>query len=341
MLKIVFSSLPCLVCLFWSINYLLRWNKHNRSQHILLLFSLVCTVLYGCHASFFSGENTSLIDVIWSACSLSVYPLYYFYLVSLSGSSRHFPPQLGLLLLPALVIPIFKLLFAWPILDRVQQLAFVVLTIYVCVRGLQRLRAFDHAMKEYYADTEDKSSYSLRLLLILFTFTSFLSAIFSVIGREFFAEDLLVIIPSMLFSTLLFAVLYIGDSYSFEASQMQVEEEKVGPTEAINPTETVQYIARLQYLMEEEKIYLEPNLKISDVAARAGTCRTYISNYLNQQLDTSFSDYINKRRIAHAEQLLAADPSAKTSYLATASGFVSEQSFLRNYRKFTGHALRE
>lgn len=341
MLKIVFSSLPCLVCLFWSINYLLRWNKHNHSQHILLLFGFVCTVLYACHASFFNGENTFMIDVIWSACSLSVYPLYYFYLVSLSSSSRYFQPELGLLLLPALVIPILKLLFAWSILDRVQQLSFVIVTIYVCVRGLKRLRTFDHALKEYYADMEDKSSYQLRLLLIFFTVTSFFSAIFSVIGRNVFAEDLLVMIPSILFSTMLFAVLYIGDNYTFEAVQMQYEGEEQLPSVAENVQGEAQYIARLRYLMEEEKIYLEPNLKISDVAARAGTCRTYISNYLNQQLDTSFSDYINKRRIAHAEQLLAADPSAKTSYLATASGFVSEQSFLRNYRKFTGHALRE
>lgn len=339
MLKNLFSVLPCLVCLFWSINYVLRWNRHNRSQHILALFALVCTVLYGCHASFFNGLSTPLTDVLWSVCSLSVYPLYYIYLVSLSETKRRFQPSLSILFAPAVVIPMLKLLFTWPLLERVQQFAFVVLTIYVCVRGLQRLRAFDHAMKEYYADMEDKSSHSLRFLLIGFTLTSFFSAIFSVIGREFFVEDMLVMIPSVLFSIMLFAVLFIGDAYVYEAIQMQIEAED--PMGVNSTEETAQYIARLQYLMEEEKIYLEPNLKISDLAARAGTCRTYVSNYVNQQLGVSFSDYINKQRIAHAEKLLLSDPTAKISYLATASGFVSEQSFLRNYRKFTGHGLRE
>lgn len=346
MFKTLFSILPCLVCFFWSIIYFLRWNKHNRSQHILTLFAVVCTVLYGCHARFFSGESSLLTDVLWSGCSLSVYPLYYYYLVSLSSETRCPWARLSVLLVPALVIPVLKLLFGWSVLERVQQLAFVVVTVYVCVRGLQRLSVFDRRLKEYYADTEDKSSYQLRLLLIFFTITSFFSAIFSVIGRNVFAEDLLVMIPSILFSTMLFAVLYMGDSYAFEAIQMQSEGEQLPKEEVMAVSESTQeeqarYIARLRYLMEEEKIYLEPNLKISDVAVRAGTCRTYISNYINQQMGMSFSDYINKQRIAHAEALLESEPDAKISYLSMASGFVSEQSFLRNYRKFTGHAIRE
>lgn len=140
---------------------------------------------------------------------------------------------------------------------------------------------------------------------------------------------------------MLFVFFYIGDRYSFSARQMR-EEDMMLPEEderlqqPMSNEEQAQFVIRLNQLMSEDKIYLEPNLKLRDLALRAGTCRTYMSEYLHHTLNTSFSDYINEQRIRYAQRLLEADPNVSILYLSAKSGFNSEQSFLRNYRKFTG-----
>ena len=51
----------------------------------------------------------------------------------------------------------------------------------------------------------------------------------------------------------------------------------------------------------------------------------------------SFSDYINNLRVEHAKTLLSQNTeNTKILTIATRSGFSSEQSFYRNFNKFTG-----
>ena len=209
--------------------------------------------------------------------------------------------------------------------------------------GLVRLYRLERDIQNTYSNTTDKSSRGIQWLLTCFALTSLFSIIFSAIGRDTFREDLLVAVPSLLFSTMLFILFYVGDRYSFSARQMQSEEcpplgsEEELPT-PVSDEEQAQFVARLQHLMEEEQVFLEPNLKLNDLALRVGTCRTYLSNYLNQTLKVSFSDYINEQRIRYAQRLKERETDATISYLSVKSGFNSEQSFVRNYRKFTGQS---
>lgn len=46
-----------------------------------------------------------------------------------------------------------------------------------------------------------------------------------------------------------------------------------------------------------EKVYLNLKLNIVELAMAVGTNRTYISNYINQQLHTTFYEYVNKWRL--------------------------------------------
>lgn len=284
---------------------------------------------------------SALGEWLWMTCSLAVYPLYYIYILRLTTIQKQFPWACLGLLLPALVVPPLEYFF--PVINAwfVRQIFMVLIVAYVCAAGLLALNRFEREIHEFYADVDDKSSYSIRTLLIFFTFCSVCSVVFSSIGREFFQQSVLLCVPSALFSVLLFAVFYLGDGYTFMAQEMHIEEPREETLEEVAEAETARWVAELERLMTEEKIFLEPNLKIADVASRAGTCRTYVSNYINQQKGTSFSDYINEQRIHYAQQLLEHDASLTITYLAAATGFASEQSFVRNFRKFSSTPLRK
>lgn len=92
---------------------------------------------------------------------------------------------------------------------------------------------------------------------------------------------------------------------------------------------------RITALFIIEKIYLDPNLKLSDIAKAAGTNRTYVSAFFNRESDSTFYDYVNSLRIEHACRLLLGT-GANLKLIAEQSGFNSQQSFIRVFNKIKG-----
>ncbi len=83
-------------------------------------------------------------------------------------------------------------------------------------------------------------------------------------------------------------------------------------------------------VFREKKIYLNPTLNINDLAQELGTNRTYVSNYINQQLHTTFYEYVNNWRVEQAIDLLTSTD-LSLQEVATQSGFNSISSFRRYF----------
>ena len=90
-------------------------------------------------------------------------------------------------------------------------------------------------------------------------------------------------------------------------------------------------------LFEKEQLYLNPRLKLSDVARRVGSNRTYLSRFFNQSNGLTFYDYVNSMRVKHAAELLLST-SHSITMIAEESGFNSLSTFRRvfiSYHKCT------
>ena len=92
----------------------------------------------------------------------------------------------------------------------------------------------------------------------------------------------------------------------------------------------------IQSLIEKERLYLQPNLKTEDLAKRLGTNRNYIYQAINVKMGTSFTKYINQKRIEYAAQLIEKKPKALLTDISYQSGFTSVSAFYRNFRFFKG-----
>lgn len=93
---------------------------------------------------------------------------------------------------------------------------------------------------------------------------------------------------------------------------------------------------RLQQIMEVNKIYLNPLVTLGDVALAIGTNKTYLSEYFNSTLNTTFYDFINTYRIAEACRIIDAMPTEgrkPMTAVAEMSGFNSISSFNRYFSK--------
>ena len=339
MYQTLLSFIPFFVCLFWFITFITHYRKCDRAKRILTWFLATCVVLYLCHGLYFTVGLSHPMECLWTLCSMSVYPLYYVYICNLV-SHPNAPMKLFLFLLPGIIVAVAKLLFPDVAVDSARQLIFAIQVFVVIYFGFRKLHTFDREIANVYADTEGRDTTAVKHLLIAFVITSFLSAVANALGKQYFAQsDLMVIVALTPFSIMLFALSYIGfvRDFSFEQFVKDCNDDIGQPTEDTLAIEESKVGKSIDHHLITQQLYLTPNLKIGDLAKATGICRTYISNYINQTKGMSFSDYINNLRVEHAKTLLSHNTDhTKIVIIATQSGFSSEQSFYRNFRKFTG-----
>lgn len=343
MLRIFFSYLPFVVCLGWFVAFALRYAKNDSAKRVFTVFLATCVLLYYCHSQFFTSGLSVPMECLWMLCSLSVYPLYYIYIRVLISHPTRPAYSIGLLL-PGAVIAASGLM--WHREADVARMALNALQIpLVCYFGYRRLKHFDQQLAEVYVDTEGRDTHTMRHLLVAFLGISLLSGLANAIGKQYVgANDWVLSIGLTLFAVLLFALSYLGYHRDFTWEQFEADatdtvEERPNQEETVEANDTEinpELLQAIRQLMEEQKFYLNRNLKIGDVAFQLKSCRTYISRSINQNYNCSFSDYVNRLRITHAQRLLLAQPDAKILWVIEQSGFSNEQSFYRNFRKFVG-----
>ncbi len=97
-------------------------------------------------------------------------------------------------------------------------------------------------------------------------------------------------------------------------------------------------ITELKQLMIEEKLYLNAGLKLTDLAKDLNCPMNEISQVLNQDLQQSFSDFVNKYRVEEVKKLMRMGEHEKFTLVAIAKqcGFNSKTSFYRVFKKETG-----
>lgn len=360
-------SLPLITCALFSMLILLEWcNRQLREQHTLFAFMLTATLLYVGHYIYFNRavDLLPLSDILYVSANLTVYPLYLIYIIRLTSKWR---AVYWLMLLPGLLAIMATgtgYIFMTDEEDRMFvhnylyhnsqtgltdmalfqayirqfcKLVFAIEVIATVVIGSMMIRRYDRMVDEFYADTDDKSMRNIQSILYLVLTIAVLSFIVNIIGRARFTDhEIILTTTSLMFSALLFAIGYEGLHRHFSIIDMRTNKEQVSNDDsaalkdAVNRSMTERIIA----LVENDKIYLQPDLKLDDLAQMMHTNRTYIYQAVNQQMGISFNEFINRYRIAHAKRLMASDPTLSMNDVALLSGFASLSSFYRNMKKY-------
>lgn len=358
-------TLPTFACLFWACIFLLEYRKSQKEKRLMFWFMLTATLLYFGHFCYFSKayEILTITDTLYSFANLAVYPIYYLYVRYITTNKLEVKRCL-LVLLPAIVIAISNLLaysfgseketqvffteylyhedcgkpisYRWLYLNHVLARGiFTILllgSICLCYKMIQQ---FNLRLKEFYSNHEGRNMDSIMTLQISLAIASVASGVLNFLGKSFFVDSFLLAIPSIIFSSLLFAIGYDAYQRTFTASRFETEQ-KESPIESIEQKAGTDLAARLIQILNEEQLYLQPDLKITDLAQALSTNRNYIYQAIKNNLNTNFSDLINKMRIEHAVKLIDANPSCSLSEIALLSGYTTESSFYRNFKKITG-----
>ncbi len=146
----------------------------------------------------------------------------------------------------------------------------------------------------------------------------------------------------ILFLPAIVFVYWLGMAAYFRQNKMKVEdviEYNNGPSKSYFTEEEARiHKGCLLALMRDEQLYLNPMLKIEDLATRLGLPEKAASNLLNQHLEKSFSDFVNAYRVNEA-RLKLADPALANFTIAAIAfecGFNSLATFQRCFKQITG-----
>ncbi|MBL7770031.1 MAG: AraC family transcriptional regulator [Flavipsychrobacter sp.] len=95
---------------------------------------------------------------------------------------------------------------------------------------------------------------------------------------------------------------------------------------------------RLVQLMQDEKLYTEPDLSLSILADKINVHPNYLSQVINELEGKTFFEYINSLRVEEFKRLAALPESRQFTIMSLAydCGFNSKSSFNKNFKKATG-----
>ncbi|MEM0953968.1 MAG: helix-turn-helix domain-containing protein [Pseudomonadota bacterium] len=106
----------------------------------------------------------------------------------------------------------------------------------------------------------------------------------------------------------------------------------------LSPEQLEEIKSRLIALMENEKLFLTPDLTLPMLAEQLGASVNHVSQVINAGFGTSFFDFINNYRIREATRMLDDDVASCPTVLTVALdvGFNSTSTFYVAFKKVTG-----
>ena len=343
MLYTLLAGTPMIVCAVMTTLLVLETIKTKSPSHrILSVFFSVCTLLYMSHLIYFIRATAYIpyTNSIYSFCNLAVYPLYYIYLKSLTERSIKRSHIVWLITPACIVCASISLLYilmseedtvlfinsylyhdtppstgnvlvkAQLFLHLVMRIVFALEVICISYLGTRCLNKFHKIVDSYYSATEDKHLDTTQKLLML-------------------------AFPVIFFSIILFSIGYIGLEQHFSVRDIDIEANTLSETTGKTNRASLNNLQkRIVKLMNDEQLFLRPNLRIVDISQYLHTNRTYIYKVINIDMNMSFSQYINRLRIDYAIRLIAEHPDMPLSDVAIQSGFTSLSAFYRNYKLY-------
>ena len=223
---------------------------------------------------------------------------------------------------------------------------------------LRLLRPYQRRIKESYSNIESVNLRWLRVLSYVFLATTAVAILVEIanwlaLGRNLTPGLLQALVPLML-SVLLgwfglqqrsirLSVASPGDEPTPDETETQVAANS--PPTSRKPAvrnlseSTAEALwQRLQLTMEQQKPYLEPGLKIAQLARQLDVPPHHLSETINGIAGQSFYDFINQYRVEEAARLLTAPSNAHLSVtdIGLQAGFNSNSTFFSQFKRRLG-----
>ena len=125
-----------------------------------------------------------------------------------------------------------------------------------------------------------------------------------------------------------------ADLHESSGNQTDKDEEKYAKS-SIDEHRRQRIVEKITKAMEMDKLFLNNVLSLQTLSDYVGEKTHYVSQAINQELNTSFFDLVNTYRIRHAKEMLLDDSRVSVLTVAESAGFNSKSTFNAAFRKHT------
>lgn len=214
----------------------------------------------------------------------------------------------------------------------------VLIAIIVLIVSIRKIKKYEKALKNNYAEIKD---FSLRWLyqLIFFLFGVWVLFTIPTLYEVITGIGVINIYYPMWIVTSVF-IYWIGYSTYFKKDHQSPpffhEESKNTDTKLSD--KTLRYHQNLLQLMEQERLYLNPDLNLQLLADKMELSSGYLSQIINQYEQKNFFDFVNGYRVAAVKENIKNPAFQHLNLLGIAmeSGFKSKSTFNLAFKKLTG-----
>ncbi len=372
---------PFFVSLFWGLTLFANRNWNAGPQHIWIAFLAVCCVDAFIWGVLFSGTSDYhfyyKLDIIDITLTLSFFPIIYLYFRSLTQKGT-IPFRQYLWFTPGLLVGVVSAILyglmgeqrsaeyvrelivnpvhfhfstgslEWMLCQvsvRVLSVVLFVQVVSVMLYSTLNLVRYKKGLSNFFSNLDETSIRENRAVLIsLFVLLGIAPTAICLWSWDYERYHLLRYVLMGLTGALIY-------SMSFHVSRMRFStEERIMDAdepddEVINPAEMnascLNLLPRLVALVEDERLFLQPELTLNDIALKLKSNRTYVSHIINTSFQCTFYEFINRKRIDYAKELITQKPGLSQEQMAEQSGFASTSTFSRVFKKQTGSTFSE
>jgi|GEM_PF-6188806 len=107
-------------------------------------------------------------------------------------------------------------------------------------------------------------------------------------------------------------------------------------TDSLSPDRVDEIEAETKHLIEGERLYLQPELSLADVAKRLDVPPRHVSKVISSRMGENFSSYLNRKRAEAAARTLRNSMDIPVTTILYDSGFGSKSAFQREFRRRFG-----
>lgn len=304
--------------------------KQNKVKSDLFLGLLLLALSVRIGKSVFYNFNPQLsktyLQVGLSACFL-IGPLLYFYVRSLLQNLNYSLAKYSLILL-TISISVFGFLFPYkdnPLMWRgiiyyfinIQWFIFIVLSTYEARQIFKKL-----------ASNRRQISYNETWILSVICGVLIIWLSYALARYTSYISGSLVFSFSFYISFLL--IFYVKNKRSISV----INKEKY--INKIDEKVAKEIEKKINVLFETRKIYTNPELTLSVLAKELNIRPQLLSQFINDNLNKSFTLFINEYRIDEAKRLLKESTQFKIDAVGFESGFNSSSTFYSSFKKITG-----
>lgn len=233
---------------------------------------------------------------------------------------------------------------------------------YYVIRIIVRLSKYRKKLKDLFASNEHRELGWLTWVIIItastwaFSFTNLMLSLAqnnSLFGYRFGSTLILILVWTLAYWGLRQKPGFEGrynDNNEAEISLPEITESeaKIADTgmgkkyerSALNNKQAQRIADKITAAMEQELLHLDPSLSLHKLAKHVVISPNYISQTLNETMDTNFFDFVNKWRIETAKPKIIAKEDTVLN-IAMEVGFNARSSFYKVFKKETGKTPSE